>query len=442
MENWIQPLEKSKFEYDTDIVEFKHIQFSVPVFNSRKDTPNLQNITFDEMSESKKLHWALTKVHLENRSGISSWVRFKLDTKASGNLSPVSVYNELFPDCNMKDLGKTIDRSVQFLTSTKSSIKQLGTVCFRVYHSQCNFQYTCLFFVVPNKCKPILGLPDLMWLNLVNFNCRVSDSWDDDHTSFAFDCCEEKTGTFLNKETLVHGPRFKSIFLGVGIFPVEPMNIQLSDDAVLIQKAARHVPMSLKDKFEQEIHSLEKQGIISKLDYNQATEWLNSFFVVKKPNSDHRICLDPTDLNKYIVRPVYNSNTLDEVSFKLKDTKFFSVFDATHGFFHLLLNEKSKLLTRMLRPIGVDAFNVLTMGLSNSNDLFESALRELLQDLKGMVNITDDVLVFRSTQQEHNSNMITFLERCLEVDLKLNLSKIGLNCTEVPFWDNVFQLKE
>ena len=34
-----------------------------------------------------------------------------------------------------------------------------------------------------------------------------------------------------------------------------------------------------------------------------------------------------------------------------------------------------------------------------------------------MVNIADDILVFGSTQQEHNSNVITFLERCLEVDL-------------------------
>ena len=198
----------------------------------------------------------------------------------------MSVYHELFPDQNMKNLDKTIDKSVQLLTATKSSVKQLGTACPRVYHSQCNFPYTCLFFVVPNKGNQFLGLPDFMQINLVNFNCRVSDSWDDDHTSFAFNIYEEKTGTFLNKETLVEGPRFKSIFSGVGRFPVEPVNIQLSDDTVLIQKPARCVPMSLKDKFEQEIHGVEKQGIISKLHHNQATEWLNSFVVNKKPNGD------------------------------------------------------------------------------------------------------------------------------------------------------------
>ena len=51
----------------------------------------------------------------------------------------------------------------------------------------------------------------------------------------------------------------------------------------------------------------------------------------------------------------------------------------------------------MLTPLGVYVFNVLVMGLSNLNDLFECALRKLLQGLKGMVNIADDILVFGST---------------------------------------------
>ena len=65
----IHEVKKSNFEYDTDIVEFDQIQFSTPVFSSRKDSPNSQNIIFDEMSESKKQHRALTNVYLENRAG-------------------------------------------------------------------------------------------------------------------------------------------------------------------------------------------------------------------------------------------------------------------------------------------------------------------------------------------------------------------------------------
>ena len=36
-----------------------------------------------------------------------------------------------------------------------------------------------------------------------------------------------------------------------------------------------------------------KAGILTKLDKNQATEWLNSFVVVRKPSGKLRVCLDP-----------------------------------------------------------------------------------------------------------------------------------------------------
>ena len=46
---------KYKFEYDTDIVEFKQIQFSTPVFNSRRVLQTLR-ISCMMKCQSKKLH--------------------------------------------------------------------------------------------------------------------------------------------------------------------------------------------------------------------------------------------------------------------------------------------------------------------------------------------------------------------------------------------------
>ena len=62
----------------------------------------------------------------------------------------------------------------------------------------------------------------------------------------------------------------------------------------------------------------------------------------------------------------------------------------------------------MLTPAGVYVFNVLAMGLPNANDLFESAIQELSKGLAGVVNIADDILVFRATQEEHDNNAIPF----------------------------------
>ena len=51
-------------------------------------------------------------------------------------------------------------------------------------------------------------------------------------------------------------------------------------------------------------------------------EWLNSFVIVNKPNGSLRICLDLTNLNNNIIRPVCNSQTMDDVVHRLKDAKF------------------------------------------------------------------------------------------------------------------------
>ena len=119
----------------------------------------------------------------------------------------------------------------------------------------------------------------------------------------------------------------------------------------------------------QELDSMEAQGIISKYDGRAISpEWLNSFVIVKKPNGSLRICLDPIDLNKEIIRPVCNAQTMDDVVHKLKSAKYFAVFDTSKGFFHIPLDAESKVLTAMLTPFGIYVYNVLAMGLSNVTD--------------------------------------------------------------------------
>ena len=76
------------------------------------------------------------------------------------------------------------------------------------------------------------------------------------------------------------------------------------------------------------------------------------------------------------------------------------------------------------------------MGLSNATDLFKTCIREILHGLAGVTNIADDVLIFGRTETEFKTNVISFLDRCVEQDMHLNPDKIQINCTEVPFFRN------
>ena len=90
----------------------------------------------------------------------------------------------------------------------------------------------------------------------------------------------------------------------------------------------------------------------------------------------------------------------------------------------------------MLTPFGIYVYNVLAMGLSNATDLFETCIREVLQGLNGCTNIADDVLVYGTMYDEFKSNVISFLDHCVE-DMHLNPDKIKIHCPEVPFFRNI-----
>ena len=64
---------------------------------------------------------------------------------------------------------------------------------------------------------------------------------------------------------------------------------------------------------------------------HEATPWINSFMLVegkdKSGNLKLRICLDPTNLNKAIVRESYHFKTPEDIAHLLVDTCIMTVCD-------------------------------------------------------------------------------------------------------------------
>ena len=125
--------------------------------------------------------------------------------------------------------------------------------------------------------------------------------------------------------------------------------------------------------------------------------------------------------------------TLEEIIDLLKGSLYFAVFDSTKSFFHVPIDDNSRQLTAMLMPIGIYLYNVLAMGLSNATDIFEACMRNIVDGLQGVINIADDVLVYASDYNVFKSNVISFLDHCVEHDLHLNPDKVCINVDSVPF---------
>jgi len=105
----------------------------------------------------------------------------------------------------------------------------------------------------------------------------------------------------------------------------------------------------------------------------EPAEWVNSLVAAEKPRK-FRICLDPRDLNKAIKRPHYPLPTLDEITAKLAETRYFSVMDARSGYWAIKLTEESSKLTTFDTILGATDFQVCHLGSSQHRISFTERL--------------------------------------------------------------------
>jgi len=227
---------------------------------------------------------------------------------------------------------------------------------------------------------------------------------------------------------------YKDVFEGLG--HIGDTTIVTDPSVKPVQHSPRRVPVALRDKVKAKLDDLEEKGIVEKV--TTPTDWISSMVVVTSPTKI-RICLDPKDLNKAVIRPKYQMPTLDELLPKLSKAKVFSTLDAKDGFYQVGLDENSSLKTTFWTPFGRYKYLRLPFGINLAPEEFECKLHEKLDGLPGVEVIRDDILVmgFGETEDEanrnHDENLLRLLEQARKANLRLNSSKINLRKSEVRF---------
>lgn len=325
----------------------------------------------------------------------SSEVGFKIDTGAEANI----VTREI-----VESLGGEIKPSTTTLVGyDKSVIQNVGQTLLKVRRgSQTNMTS---FEVVDGHYPPILGLDSCIKFDIVK---RV-----DSLTSLL--------------------DEYPDVFDGIGCMSDEH-SIQVDDSVAPVVHAARRVPISIMDKVQNELDSMEESDIIAKVD--QPSQWVNSMVVVEKKNGDVRICLDPRDLNKAILREHHHIPTLEDIAFKFSGMQHFTILDMKHGYWHIPLTHQSSLLTTFNTPFGRYRFKRLPFGLHSSAEVFEKRVEQLFGDLNVSIYF-DDLIVAGRNQQEHDDNLKKLLARAREVNVKFNREKIQLNKPEVLYLGHI-----
>ena len=69
------------------------------------------------------------------------------------------------------------------------------------------------------------------------------------------------------------------------------------------------------------------------------------------------------------------------------------------------------------------------MGTVVAQDIFQSKLDVIFTGMEGVTGIADDMVIAGKDEMEHDRNFLTFMEKCMENNLTLNLEKIQFKQT-------------
>ena len=193
---------------------------------------------------------------------------------------------------------------------------------------------------------------------------------------------------------------YADIFRGIGTLLGGPYHIKFKDSHKPVQHLPRSVWLGMQSAYKAELDRLVKEGIITEVDDH--TEWINSIVPVMEEDGSLRLCLDPKDLNKVIERNQWYARTLDDILPELAQSKYFTVKDATSGFWHVPLDLRSSLLTKFNMPWGKYRWLRMPFGLKVSGDVFQERLDKVLRLVPGVLGIADDIVIHGPMENTHD----------------------------------------
>ena len=141
--------------------------------------------------------------------------------------------------------------------------------------------------------------------------------------------------------------------------------VKLSPEAKPVQLPPRAVPQSIIPQLKKELDKMEQEGIIRACP--ETTQWVHNIVTVAKIDGTLCLCLDPKNLNRYLIRNIHYTASWEDVQHSFRNGQFFSKLDAKRGYWTKQLDEQSQLLTAFNAPFKKYWFVRLPFGLLASS---------------------------------------------------------------------------
>ena len=209
-------------------------------------------------------------------------------------------------------------------------------------------------------------------------------------------------------------------------------NIRMDPTVKPATHARRKVPIKSKEAIDKELDYLIEEEIIT--EQVEPTPWVSSVIFPRKPNGEVRVCLDPSNLNKAIIREHHKPMTVEEIAHELAGVTVYTKANALKAFLQIHVTHEASLLITSNSHRGWLRFLRMPFGAKMSQDVFQLRMDAILEQCPGVIGIHDDMVIFGVDQQDHDANLINLLNVCQKEGLVLNSKKLELRREQVTFF--------
>lgn len=197
--------------------------------------------------------------------------------------------------------------------------------------------------------------------------------------------------------------KFPNIFKGIGKLKNFQVELHVDPEVPPVAVGYRRVPFHLRKFMEAEINQLLDKDIIERAE--GPTPWVSpALLVPKSGGTGYRLCVDMRAANKATKRERHPVPTVDEVFALITGSQFYSKIDLAKGFHQLELDEGSRAITTFSTHMGLFRYKRLSFGINSAPEKFHSVVKAAIGGLENVVNVSDDILIFAKTEQEHSES--------------------------------------
>ena len=161
---------------------------------------------------------------------------------------------------------------------------------------------------------------------------------------------------------------------------------------------AKPVPYHLRDRVNDELSRLEREGILERVD---SSDCACPIVPIVKTSGKIRFCGNyRATINNATKTDQYHIPRTKDIYSTLNGGKVFRKFDCSNAYLQYRLHVDYRKYTTNNTPIGLFLYTRLPFGVSSAPAIYQRVMDNMLKSIPGVCVYLDDIIICGSTEQE------------------------------------------